>query len=75
MWVATKSRARGVALLDIVVQATTFVVLLAIITILLATRLMWDLIGVSLITSYNVPLFINELAVALKEVNIGLIAQ
>jgi hypothetical protein len=47
-WVATKSRARGVALLGIVVSATTFVVLLAIIVILSATRLMENLIRGSL---------------------------
>src|SRR5574340_1163238 len=46
--VATKSRARGVALLGIVVSATTFVALLAIIAILSATRLMEDLIRGSL---------------------------
>ncbi|MFZ5524904.1 MAG: hypothetical protein ACOY9D_12600, partial [Pseudomonadota bacterium] len=41
-------RARGVALLGIVVSATTFVALLAIIAILSATRLMEDLIRGSL---------------------------
>ena len=40
-----KSRARGVALLGIVVRATTFVVLRAIIPFLSATRLMEDLIS------------------------------
>ena len=48
MRVATKSRARGVTLLGIVVSATTFVALLAIIAILSATRLMEDLIRGSL---------------------------
>jgi len=43
MRVATKSRDRGVALLGIVVLTMTFVALLAIIAILLATRLMEDL--------------------------------
>jgi hypothetical protein len=46
--VATKSRARGVPLLGIVVSATTFVALLAIIAILSATRLMENLIRGSL---------------------------
>src|SRR4030066_1876914 len=48
MRVATKSRARGVALLGVVVSATTFVALLAIIAILSATRLMENLIRGSL---------------------------
>ena len=46
--VAAKSRARDVALLGIVVRATTFVARLAIIAILLAMRFMEDLIRGSL---------------------------
>jgi hypothetical protein len=42
--VATKTGARGVALLGIVVMATTFFVRLAIILFLSATRFMGDLI-------------------------------
>ncbi len=53
MRVATKSRARGVALLGIVVSATTFVALLAIIAILSATRLMKDLIRGSLVDLFG----------------------
>jgi hypothetical protein len=45
--VAAKLRVRCVALLGIVVPATTFVALLAIIAILPATRLMEDLFSVS----------------------------
>jgi hypothetical protein len=48
MRVAAKLRARIVALLGIVVPATTFVARLAIIAILPATRLMEDLFSVSL---------------------------
>lgn len=48
MRVVAKSCARCVALLGIVVWATTFVALLAIITILSTMRLMEDLISVSL---------------------------
>ena len=48
LWVATKTGARGVALLGIVVSATTFVARLAIILFLSATWLMVDSIGGSL---------------------------
>jgi hypothetical protein len=53
MRVAAKLRARIVALLGIVVPATTFVARLAIVAILPATRLMEDLFSVSVVLEWS----------------------